>query len=266
MISEFKAFIRNNIYSWRFILNTKVSLKYLLHFNATKSIFDRNILSELAAKGIAFGSAKEILGDDLFNELFEEACKLRQNKKSKESDKEYARFYLDNEYEAESVWARVADNRKIKQIAMDYFKMKSPKLVYYDLWENIANSDEPKNAQLWHRDRDDLMILKIFIYLSDVDVSNGAFTYAPGTHIIGHNQKEPEYFLENGKTKRSYDAQLERIVPKENWIIGSGKMGTIVFADTHGLHKGGFVTTGSRFLYTCMFLSPYSGRMRFTNL
>jgi ectoine hydroxylase-related dioxygenase (phytanoyl-CoA dioxygenase family) len=130
----------------------------------------------------------------------------------------------------------------------------------------MPGTDSPKNAQLWHRDRDDMQILKVFIYFTDVDEETGAFVYAPGTHALGTITKQPAYFLEDGKTKRSYDEDMNKIVPQDKWLLGKGSTGTIVFADTHGYHKGGFVKTKFRFLYTCMYLSGYSGRIRFDNV
>ena len=35
------------------------------------------------------------------------------------------------------------------------------------------------NSQRWHRDRDDVKILKIFLYLNDISIKNGATEYIP---------------------------------------------------------------------------------------
>jgi hypothetical protein len=45
------------------------------------------------------------------------------------------------------------------------------------------------------------------------------------------------------------------VVPCDRWIRGVGKVGTIIFADTHGFHKGGLARERDRLLYTCMFVS-----------
>lgn len=266
MIENFKRKLRNNSFFWRYILNRKDSFDYLLHPLKVNQPLVSKLLKDLRMNGIATGNAEDIIGKELYQELYDQAFQLRKSGSYQESDKQYAKFYLDRVYDANSVWAKVANNQNIYDIAKGYFKMKDVRLVYYDLWENFPVNEAPKNAQLWHRDRDDLQILKVFIYFTDVDEETGAFVYAPGTHVPGHIKLEPGYFLEDGKQKRSYDNDMNKIVPENKWISGKGKKGTIVFADTHGFHKGGFVKNNFRFLYTCMYLSKYSGRIRFENV
>ena len=266
MISKLKKTLRHNFILWKYYLNAKTSFRYLFSPVKIERKKINLILTELRKNGIAIASAEDVIGKELFHELDQEAQRLRVRNVSFLSDKEYAKFYLEQVYDAASLWARVAESKHIKEIANSYFQMNEPRLVYYDLWENQAGTDEPKNAQLWHRDRDDLQILKVFIYFTDVDEDTGAFVYAPGTHILGPIQGDPESFLENGKIKRSHDENMEKVVAKDKWISGKGSKGTIVFADTHGYHKGGYVKNKFRFLYTCMYLSRFSGRIRFSNV
>jgi hypothetical protein len=266
MINKLKKTLRHNHFVWKYYLNLEPTFRYL--FNPVK-IEDKKIekiLEELRKNGVALASAAEVIGTELLKELEQEAQRLRTQNASFLSDKDYAKFYLEQVYDPSSIWARVAESKNVKDIASSYFQMNEPRLVYYDLWENLPSNDSPKNAQLWHRDRDDLQILKVFIYFTDVDEETGSFLYAPGTHILGTFQKEPTVFIDESKTSRSYDENMDQVVPKEKWISGKGLKGTIVFADTHGYHKGGFVKDKFRFLYTCMYLSRYSGRIRFSNV
>lgn len=264
-MEKLKKVLRRNYYFWRFILNRKVALAYLLN----RPVVENNILDilpKLIQNGIAVSNAENIVSQDLLNELVIEAEKLRSNNMQRDSDKTYAKFYVDREYDANSIWARIAESPSIKSIARHYFKMTDPRLVYYDLWENLPSGEPPKNAQLWHRDRDDLQILKVFIYLSDVSDDTGSFYYAPGTHVLGREKGEPGFSYDEGGTKRTDDNQMGKVVSMEKWISGAGKKLSIVFADTHGYHKGGYVKKDYRFLFTCMYLSPYSGRVRFSNV
>lgn len=146
-------------------------------------------------------------------------------------------------------------------IANAYFGMTS-KLRYYNVWNTFASESEARESQLWHRDREDLAILKMFVYLNDVGEGNGPFTYAPGTHSFGeHRSAEPEFALEDN-VRRSTDEQMAAVVPSENWVRATGKKGTIVFADTSGYHKGGEARTGDRLMFTCMYTSPASDSKR----
>src|SRR5262249_25095329 len=116
-----------------------------------------------------------------------------------------------------------------------------------------------RRSQLWHRDPEDYLILKVFVYVTDVDEGAGPFTYAPGTHLKGTIHEEPEYFREpNRKAKRSEDEQMAAIVPTDRWISAVGPPGTIIFPDTRGYHKGGMARTKDRIMYNCMFTSPAS--------
>jgi hypothetical protein len=110
---------------------------------------------------------------------------------------------------------------------------------------------------LWHRDREDFLITKIFVYLSDVDEGAGPFTYARGTHPKGDVRKEPGYSLE-GNVRRSTDEQMAEVLAPERWFRGVGPKGTIIFADTRGYHRGGLARERDRVMYTAMFTSQAS--------
>jgi hypothetical protein len=132
------------------------------------------------------------------------------------------------------------------------------KLRYYNVWYTAASSVEARESQLWHFDREDNYILKVFLYLDDVDEGAGPFTYAPGTHRKGkHWGISPEFHLEGG-VRRTTDDQMKKVYPEEKWIRAVGKKGTIVFADTRGYHKGGEARTKDRLMFTCMYTSPAS--------
>ena len=51
---------------------------------------------------------------------------------------------------------------------------------------------------------------------------------------------------------------MAKVLASERWIHALGSRGTIVFADTHGFHKGGLARKSDRLMYTCMFTSPAS--------
>nr|MBA3442989.1 hypothetical protein [Pyrinomonadaceae bacterium] len=153
------------------------------------------------------------------------------------------------------VYVRFALQKPIPRIANAYFGMYT-RLRFYNVWHTFTTQDEASASQFWHRDRDDLHhVLKIFVYLSDVDDGAGPFTYAAGTHFKKKLPREPAYFLEDGYVMRSDDAQLAEVVPPERWMKCTGPKGTIIFADTRGYHKGGLARERDRLMYTCMFTS-----------
>ncbi len=148
--------------------------------------------------------------------------------------------------------------KELLQIASAYFGMLTH-LRFYNVWHTFATQAPARRSQLWHRDPEDHLILKVFVYLSDVDDGAGPFTYAPSTDLKGKIHQDPEYFREaNRRAKRSEDEQMAAIVPPERWIKGVGEAGTIIFADRRGYHKGGLARTHDRIMYNCMFTSPAS--------
>ncbi len=159
-------------------------------------------------------------------------------------------------FDPPSIYARFALNQALLQSANEYFRMLT-RLRYYNVWLTFVGDGAARESQLWHRDRDDLQIVKVFAYLSNVDEGAGPLTYAPRTHLLGKRRSEPEGFNERG-VRRSTDEQMEAVVPKDEWIVATGRPGTVVFADTRGYHKGGLARAADRLFYTCMFVSQAS--------
>ncbi|MCX6350589.1 MAG: phytanoyl-CoA dioxygenase family protein, partial [Bacteroidetes bacterium] len=237
----------------------------------------KRIISDLRKNGIAFSHVEELVQNkNLLNELEETVFKYekensanidakRQNSNdiSNLGSKTFMHFLLGETptYDAKSVFARFANQDVIRKISEEYLRMKT-EMRYYNVWHTLPTTTEARESQLWHRDREDLQMMKMFVYFNDVDEGAGPFNYAPGTHILGATQTEPEYSLENG-TKRTNDSQMDKVVSKSKWVTALGNKGTIIFADTHGFHKGGLARTSDRLLYTCMYVSPACERFYF---
>jgi hypothetical protein len=154
------------------------------------------------------------------------------------------------------VYARFALQDPILHVANAYFGMFT-RLRYYNVWHTFATQTEARESQLWHYDREDHFILKVFVYLSDVDDGAGPFTYAAGSHLKRGLSRGPDHFVEGG-VRRSTDRQMAEVASADRWIKAIGRRGTIVFADTRGYHKGGLARTHDRLMYLCMFTSQAS--------
>lgn len=130
-------------------------------------------------------------------------------------------------------------------------------LRYFNVWHNSVNAEEPSSSQRWHRDRDDLKIVKVFVYLSDVDAGAGPFWYAKGTHSTGRVRGDAPSQVENG-VARSDDRDLLQLLPSSEWVECMGTAGTVVLADTSGYHRGGWCVRKPRTVFTAMLTSPGS--------
>ena len=99
-------------------------------------------------------------------------------------------------------------------------------------------------------------MLKIFIYLNDVDESSGPFIYIPFSKYSSKwggvfPQKPPRgCYPEIG--------EVEKIVPADAIRKMTGRAGTVIFCDTTGLHQGGYATGGERLMFTAGYYSQAS--------
>jgi hypothetical protein len=263
-------------FTWRYLFNLQPTLAYQL---SSKFLPDEasRVLADLNRNGIAITSVEKLLGvNSCFNELTASVDTLEDDLASHletvrgtadDTDAVGRKTFLVEllgthpVLDLNNVYPRFALQKPLLQIANTYFGMYT-RLRYYNVWHTFATQAQARESQLWHRDREDYYILKVFVYLSDVDESAGPFIYAAGSHLKGKLRREPAHTLE-GDIKRSNDSQMAEVVPPECWIKGVGPKGTIVFADTRGYHKGGLARERDRIMYTCMFTSPASQSREF---
>ncbi len=269
MLETIKQKIKHNEFFWRYGRNFEPTVAYRLN-SVELSKEETAVVGQLKADGFAKTTVF-----DLFDDLscYEELQQATENLESLRADdiirareeavspdprvgKSFKLSLLGPKpvFEFAGPFARFAFQDRILRIANAYLGM-YVKLKYFNVWLNFAVDHPPKSSQLWHRDRDDIHILKVFVYLSDVNDGAGPLTYARGTHRNGKLSISPESFMEGG-VARSTDEQMNKVLPAERCERATGRKGTIVFADTRGYHKGGLARTEDRLLYTFMFTSP----------
>jgi hypothetical protein len=260
--------------TWRYAFNLAPTLAY--KFSRTRlSSEAARVLTDLNRDGVAMTTSEALLGpDSMFGELETTvnelelsladriaAARRAANDSESIGQKTFIYELLGNrpKLDPHSVYARFGLQKPILQIANAYLGMYS-RLSDYNVWHNFVTQVDPRESQLWHHDREDRYILKVFVCLSDIDEGAGPFTYAKGTHLKGENRlsQEPEFIVEKDGVKRSDDSQMAKAVPFERWVKGTGKKSTIIFADTRGYHKGGLTRTSERKLYFCRFTSRAS--------
>jgi hypothetical protein len=263
--------------TWRFVFNLAPTVLWGLSENRLSGEAFR-VLESLNQQGVAITSASELLErETCFPEMTQsvEDLELRMagqlaEARGRADDSEIGQksFIVpllgENPLlDPQSVFARFALERPVLQIANAYLGMYS-RLRYFNVWHTLATRSRPRESQLWHRDREDRMILKVFVHLSDIDRGAGPFTYAAGTHLKGKLKVSPAFTLEGG-VRRSDDHQMEAVAPSHRWVECVGAAGTIVFADTGGFHKGGLARQRDRILYTSMYTSPACESREFLN-
>ena len=137
-------------------------------------------------------------------------------------------------------------NRSLIKISSNYLGL-LPVFCGGSLMENFPHKGARISSQLWHRDKHDRKIIKIFLYLTDVDSKNGPFEYITKTHVNG------KFWKKFRTIERLTDSELKG---KNSEILSykkicTGKAGDIIFVDTTGIHRGGYVQKGRRKIVEC---------------
>ena len=145
---------------------------------------------------------------------------------------------------------KVALDVKLLEIVASYLGL-WPCLHSVAGWLNYPTDTPAETSQLWHRDPEDLKIIKVFIYLQDVGEEQGPFTYVPKTQPFG--SLAPRALTV--QSKRVDDARMQKYFAPERWRVCTGPAGTMILADTVGFHRGGKPSKGTRLLVTFTYTS-----------
>lgn len=141
-------------------------------------------------------------------------------------------------------------------IAERYLKAE-PKIDITTLWwhTNFSQKADDNAAMTFHFDMDRLKWLKIFIYITEVNVNNGPHCFVKKSHRTGGIPKN----LLNKGYARLTDEEVESFYGKENIVEFAAPKGTIIFEDTRGLHKGKHVEQGSRLIFQLEYTNSLFG-------
>lgn len=251
-------------YLWRFVANgvrsARAALSRPLHPDTD------GIARELTEQGIVVGSTDRFLAADGQQALRESAARILETSRSDalESIIRGATSEPDRQKDflihlvsypqgmaADDPLLRVALDRKLLDIVSCYLGL-WPLLYSVGAWLNYPTDAPPEQSQLWHRDPEDLRLIKVFIYLVDVDEQCGPFTYIPRTHPFG---EEASVSPRLERKKRMGDDRMTRFIPPEKWRVCTGPANTMIIADTIGYHRGGKPIAGRRILITFTYTS-----------
>ena len=221
----------------------------------------RPFVEQLVANGFARGRFEELFGETaLFEEAAAQARRLydqRGERRAGDGKASYLAKLATGRYDADDPFVRIALHPAALAVANGYLRLRST-LRALELWHTWPTPGEAIQTQLWHRDADDVMNVKLFCYFTDVTRAAGPLTYAPGTHPLGDRRTRPEH----DEHLRSTDGQMAQIVPAAEWVVLEGGPGTIVFADTCGYHKQLKPESAERLKLVAQYVSgsPYVGR------
>jgi hypothetical protein len=110
-------------------------------------------------------------------------------------------------------------------------------------------------SQNWHRDPEEKRTLKVFLYLSDVTEQAGPFTYLQGSAPTGLGKYKNIFRQQLPRGSYPNEIDLIKKVNDKDFLVATGKKGTIIFCDTAGLHRGGYAKSQPRIMATAFFPS-----------
>jgi diketogulonate reductase-like aldo/keto reductase len=111
-----------------------------------------------------------------------------------------------------------------------------------------------RRQQLWHSDSEDLLTVKVYTFLTDVDTFSGALEYIAESHPKGRfavpvAELWKHSFVKDPTAEHTFqvpDDLLFRHVRPDLLRHLEGPAGTVVVFDARGLHRGGHVLRGLR--------------------
>jgi hypothetical protein len=155
----------------------------------------------------------------------------------------------------DDVWLRNAVDPVFLDLANAYLGLWS-KLEYVDLWYTPpTNIDDRRASQRWHRDFNDRLLLKAFLYLLDVDEEAGPFEYVPRS-FPGGPLGDLWPWAPGGTESYPPAEEFDRRLADARIETFAAPRGTLILCNTAGFHRGGFARSKPRALATWTYASP----------
>jgi hypothetical protein len=247
--------------SFDFVWKIKNSIAIEHHKNSCLKLndFEKEILSSLNKDGVAVTHINKF-SPSLFDELIQWKEEIKKNK-NESTLKKFLTYFIGGSYQTETQSFSSINpliffsiNKSILNIVNTYFGMWS-NIIYLEMNETklIEKSASLQKSQNFHRDPGVNKCIKIFIYLNDVEEGGGPFTYIKGSHRLGRYWnifKQRFYGL--GGCYPDIDNLETKIDSKDIFEI-YGKSGSVIIADTTGIHRGGNSYLNTREMTTSLY-------------
>lgn len=140
----------------------------------------------------------------------------------------------------------VALEERLLRVVMSNLGM-VPHLESVEVVVSHPTHGELTASQLWHRDVNDRRLLKLFVYLGDVDDAQGPFTYLPAD-LSASIPSDGKHYLTD-----------DQVAPKRVWASVKGPAGTAFLIDTGRCYHCGSRCTKPRVAY----IATYSCGIRY---
>jgi hypothetical protein len=244
----------------------KRAIEVLRDHEPTLNSTQQTVLDDLKADGIHVTTLDRLLNaNGLLKELQNEAEALFQRPEIRDQiehriSKDGIKWYVVRVFGFQptlavpaSIASLVLDDR-VLDIANSYLGVCS-RIKYLDIWCNLPcdEGDPPVDSERWHRDNEDNQLIKLFLYLSDVDENSGPLSYIRGSQPGGRYGS----IYPNNPPTGSFppDGALENDLPTEEMYSCAGDAGTLLLYDACGFHRGGCTTNKPRIMLVATYAS-----------
>ncbi|MGJ5676505.1 MAG: 2OG-Fe(II) oxygenase [Nostochopsis sp.] len=246
IVKQIRNHILKNVYQISFLQNQadrnyQVALEQHLPKLPVLSIADLNLVESIKREGVVVTSL-EALSIPHTDKMFLAAQKLMPEipKNVSGEDNEYVVHASSEQimqYPEIFMWGL---EKRLLNIVENYISLP---VAYHGAYfrRDLANSVERK-SRLWHIDVEDRKILKVIVYLHDVDENCGPFQYIPLslTSSVAHSLGYKHGYVQ--------DKTLQKALSQSLWKSCTGKAGTVVFATTSQVfHRGKVPVDQDRF-------------------
>jgi ectoine hydroxylase-related dioxygenase (phytanoyl-CoA dioxygenase family) len=135
-------------------------------------------------------------------------------------------------------------DKQILTIAQNYLNALPIIDIVTAWWSSPSKFADKNAAQFWHFDMDRPRWLKVFIFLTDCNISNGPHCFIEGSH---KDNGIPNILRSKGYQRLS-DEEISSFYSQKKVKTFVATKGSILFEDTRGLHKGIKLESGNRLI------------------
>tara|TARA_B100000959_G_C14935159_1_gene605426 strand:- start:705 stop:1643 length:939 start_codon:yes stop_codon:yes gene_type:complete len=250
-----KIFIIRFFFAFPFIRNFVLHKKNFIKVTSQEYFFSETNNKTIIDELINIGFHKNKLKEEIINEIInlfqnndftykyknpnkdyvsEIPNNLNLNEIIKESSKrKISHLMISFDQNKKNILNEMAKSNFFLSVAKNYLNSTKVTLRTHCYITNpieINEQEKKDNAQYFHYDCDYKKFLKIFIYLTDVDVNSGPHVFIP----FSHTKKKLKHLC----AERLDDEIIDQNYKENGKEIFIGEKGAIIFEDTFGFHKG----------------------------
>jgi hypothetical protein len=248
--------IRNNPFIYKNIVNRKYRPP---SFDLKYEPVQQKIIDDLHLNGIAMVHFSELFPIKEFSKLLDWIYKNEGNLKQK-NKKKYLYTYYGTEDESKPIdldnpFVQFFLSEKLLQVAVSYLGY-IPQLYEIFIEKTVPVGDaSPTYSQNWHRDPEEKKTLKIFLYLNDVNIESGPFTYILRSQPTAKSKLAKLFPQKLPHGSYPDSESIKKSVPDGSYYVATAEKATLIFCDTAGIHKGGHAIKNDRIMATAFFPS-----------